>query len=251
MKNYILVTIIAFSSILMAEELTANEILTRVMNRTNGLNHSFELDVLKSQKGKPNKAKRLKISSYWPKGGSISRMSVVETLAPDNLKDVRFWEHRFKNGSKAKRWMTMPLTGKLKDISNKLASQNEFNLSELEITPEIIAGNENKIVGKEKILGKDAIILESIKTRGKKMRTMVWVDSVEFFVLKAEFYTKSGRKSKVIKMGDLAESNGMTFPQKIDVEDLRKKITFAVKVEKLNTHILINESDFYPRALQK
>jgi hypothetical protein len=251
MRNYILVSIIAFSAMLIAEELTANEFLTRVMNRTNGLNHSFELDILKSQKGKPNKNKRLKISAYWPAEGVHSRMSFVETLAPDNLKDVRFWEHRFKDGSKAKRWMTMPLTGKLKDVSNKLASQNEFNLSELEITPEIIAGNDNQIVGSEKILGRDALIVESLKTKGKRMRTIVWIDSAEFFVLKAEFYTKSGRKSKVIKMGDLTESNGMTFPQKIDVEDLRKKISFSVNVENFNTEININEYDFQPKALQK
>ena len=251
MKNYILVWIMSFSSVLMAQELTANQILTKVMNRIEGLNYSFELDILKTQKGKPNKAKRLKVSAYWPQSGKVSCMTFVETLAPDNLKDVRLWEHRFKDGSKAQRWMTMPVTGKLKDVSNKLASQYEFNLSELEITPNIISSHNNQIIGSEKIWGRDAIIVESIKTKGKKVHKKVWIDSAEFFVVKAEFYTKSGRLSKTIDMSELTESNGVIFPQKIEVKDLRKKISFSVNIENLNTELQIAASEFQPKALQK
>lgn len=248
MRNYILVSIIAFSAMLIAEELTANEILIRVMNRTNGLNHSFELDILKSQKGKPNKNKRLKISAYWPAEGVHSRMSFVETLAPDNLKDVRFWEHRFKDGSKAKRWMTMPLTGKLKDVSDKKPNKNEFNFSELEITPENINNHDNKIIEQKALNGKAVIILESVQRSKKKIRKKLWIDKDEFFILKAEFYTKSGRKSKTIDMGDFSVKKEMTFPQSIHVEDLRKKIIYDVKIENINLSPLYNVDDFMPKG---
>ena len=91
--------------------------------------------------------------------------------------------------------------------------------------------------------------MESIKTKGKKVHKKVWIDSVEFFVLKAEFYTKSGRLSKTIDMSELTELNGVIFPQKIEVEDLRKKISFSVNIENLNTELQIAESEFQPKAL--
>ena len=152
-----------------AIEFSANDVLEKVMNRTKGIDHSFQLSIHKQQKGKPDKYKTLQINLYWPLEGEFSRMSYVETLAPNNLKDVKFWEHRYKNASPPKRWMTMPITGKLKDVTDKKPNKNEFNFSELEITSEIINNHNNKIVEQSSLNDRDVIILESVQRSKKKV----------------------------------------------------------------------------------
>lgn len=229
-----------------AVELSANDVLEKVMNRTKGINHSFQLSIHKQQKGKPDKHKTLQINLYWPLEGEFSRMSYVETLAPNNLKDIKFWEHRYKNDSSSKRWMTMPITGKLKDVTNKKPNKNEFNLSELEITSEVINSHNNKIVEQSSLNDRDVIILELVQRSKKKVRKKLWIDQDEFFILKAEFYTKSGRKSKIIDFGDLSVKDEITFPQSIHVKDLKKKIIYEVKIENINLFPRFNMNDFNP-----
>jgi len=246
MNKSILLIIIYIMGMLVATELSANDVLEKVMNRTNGIDYSFQLSINKQQKGKPDKYKSLQISLYWPPKGDLSRMSYVETLAPKNLIDVKFWEHRFKDASPSKRWMTMPITGKLKDVTDKKPNKNEFNFSELEITPEIISNHDNKIIAQESLNGRDVIILESVQKSKKRVRKKLWIDASEFFILKAEFYTKSGRKSKTIDMGELSVKKEMTFPQSIHVEDLRKNIIYDVKIENINLSPTFNVNDFNP-----
>ena len=248
MNKSILIIILCSVGLVVATELSANDVLDRVMNRTKGTDHSFQLSIHKQQKGKPDKHQTLKINLHWPPAGELLRMSYVETLAPNNLKGVKFWEHRYKDASPSKRWMTMPLTGKLKDVSDKKPNKNEFNFSELEITPENINNHDNKIIEQKALNGKAVIILESVQRSKKKIRKKLWIDKDEFFILKAEFYTKSGRKSKTIDMGDFSVKNEMTFPQSIHVEDLRKKIIYDVKIENINLSPVYNVDNFMPKG---
>jgi hypothetical protein len=89
-------------------------------------------------------------------------------------------------------------------------------------------------------------VVESKKTTGKKTSKKLWIDAKEYFVLKAEFYTKSGRKSKTIEMGELSQINEMTFPQKIDVNDIRKKTTYEVSISDIKFIDDVDESLFAP-----
>jgi len=140
----------------------------------------------------------------------------------------------------------MPITGKLKDVTDKKPNKNEFNFSELEITQGIINSHNNKIVKQSSLNDRDVIILESVQRSKKKVLKKLWIDKDEFFILKAEFYTKSGRKSKTIDLSDLSVENEMTFPQSIHVKDLRKKIIYEVKIEKINLLPRFNVNDFNP-----
>ena len=113
-------------------------------------------------------------------------------------------------------------------------------------TSEIINNHNNKIIEQSSLNDRDVIILESVQRAKKKVRKKLWIDTDEFFILKAEFYTKSGRKSKTIDMGDLSVKSKMTFPQSIYVEDLRKKIIYEVKIENINLLPRFDVNDFNP-----
>ena len=64
--------------------------------------------------------------------------------------------------------------------------------------------------------------------------------------MKAEFYTKNNRKSKIINIRDLSVKDEITFPQSIHVEDLRKKIIYEVKIENINILPTFDINDFNP-----
>ena len=54
MKMKLILVISIFTSWIFATSLAANDYLEKVMNRSKGLNHSFELKILKKSKGKAN-----------------------------------------------------------------------------------------------------------------------------------------------------------------------------------------------------
>ena len=249
-KIYKLISFLFIVGLVIPRDLNANDILTKVKDRTKGIDHSFELNILKKQKSKPDKTRRLKIWVHWPDNSSVSRMSKVETLAPENLQDVNYWEHRFSDGRPTKRWMTFPVTGKLREITGKKANKNEFYFSELEVTAEIIELYKNEIVGEDVINGRNVLILESRNSKNKDHKK-VWVDAKDFFIHKAEFYTKRGRKRRVMHLDELQIVNEMTIPTHIKVDDLKKNIQYEVQVNALEYKPCEKVDMFTPKALKK
>ena len=245
-----LISFLLSVGLLVPRELNANSILTKVKDRNKGIDYSFELNILKKQKSKPDKTRRLKIWVHWPDKSSVSRMSKMETLAPENLQDVNYWEHRYSDGRPTKRWMTLPITGKLKEITGKKANKNEFDFSELEVTKEIIELYKNAIVGEEVINGRNVLILESRKTKNKDHKK-VWVDAKDFFIHKAEFYTKRGRKRRVVHLDELQVVNEIIVPTHIIVEDLKKDIQYEVQINNMEYKPCEKVNMFTPKALKK
>ena len=229
-----------------SEELSADEILTLVMNQTYGLNHTFRLSIIKKQNSKPDKKQVINISFLWPKEGPYLRKSFVETLEPKNLKGVRFWEHTYKVSKLSKRWITLPVTGKLKDVTDKKPNKNEFNFSELELTQEIINNHTNTILENTKIDGRPIIVIESIEKNNKKNSKKIWIDQEEYFIHKVEYFTKRGRKNKIIEMHDLIKIDNLTFPRTIKIQDLRKKISYSISISNIDLYPNYNLDDFNP-----
>jgi hypothetical protein len=62
MNKSILLIILCSMGLIVATELSANDVLEKVMNRTKGIDHSFQLSIHKQQKEKPDKHQLLKIN---------------------------------------------------------------------------------------------------------------------------------------------------------------------------------------------
>ena len=140
----------------------------------------------------------------------------------------------------------MPVTGKLKDISDKKPNKNEFDLSELEVTPQFINEHKNNILKNDLYMNRNVVVVESKKSKGKKTSKKLWIDVKEYIVLKAEFYTKSGRKNKTIEIRELSRINDIILPEQIYVNDIRKKTTYEVNISNIQFYDDIDESMFTP-----
>jgi len=142
----------------------------------------------------------------------------------------------------------MPITGKLKDISDK-KSTKKFTLADLEFTEKEIAENEHSILPSEKIGDHSAHVIKSVK-KGKngkvKKSKKIWIDTDDYLIHKVEFYTKLGRLYRSVECTDVQTIEGITFPSKIFVKDLKSKSEIFVQLDKIEINPQFETGLFIP-----
>ena len=199
------------------------EILLKSYHRLDSINHQFTVHF--EQTGKKKKNKNYRVFVNWPGDGDILRETRVEPVQHDKKKPSSFWEHRFQDGRKSKKWITLPVTGKLKDVSKK-KSKKKFSLEDLEFTEEDIKNNDHIILSHDKLNNYSVFVIESVekgKSGNKKGAKKLWIDKENYFIHRAEFYTKSGRLYRSAECKDIQIVEGIAFPTQIFVDDLKSK----------------------------
>jgi outer membrane lipoprotein-sorting protein len=145
--------------------------------------------------------------------------------------------------------MTMPITGKLKDISDK-KSTKKFTLADLEFTEKEIAENEHSLLPSEVIGDHSVHVIKSVK-KGKngkvKKSKKIWIDTNDYLIHKAEFYTKSGRLYRSVECTDVQTIEGISFPLKIFVKDLKSKSEIFVQLDKIEINPQFEAGLFIPK----
>ena len=247
MKIITLFIYIASISFVFGEDLSVEEILLSTLHRLDSVNHQFSVNI--KETGKKEKIKNYQISIQWPEKGDILKRTRVKPIQNKRKKPSSIWEHQFKDGRKTKRWMTMPITGKLKDISDK-KSTKKFTLADLKFTEKEIAENEHSILPSEKIGDHSVHVIKSVK-KGKngkvKKSKKIWIDTNDYLIHKAEFYTKSGRLYRSVECTDVQTIEGISFPLKIFVKDLKSKSEIFVQLDKIEINPQFEAGLFIPK----
>ena len=217
MRFYPYILSISLFALISADNQTAEDILLKAFHRMDGINHSFKVYIKSSQERK--KEKHFQVSITWPSDGNFLRQTRITSIETKRKKPSSFWEHRFLDGTKTKKWMSLPITGKLKDVSNNKAGKKEFSFAELEITDEDIKLHSNELLTEEKIDSLSAYVIESIKknNQGKiKESKKLWIDINSYTILKVEFYTGSGRLYRSVTCADFNYVEEILFPMNIN-----------------------------------
>ena len=95
-------------ALLIADDQTAEDILLKAFHRIDGINHRFKVDSKSS--GKKEKEKHYQASVYWPPGSNLLRQTRMTSIETKRKKPSSFWEHRFRDKTKIKKWMSFPVT---------------------------------------------------------------------------------------------------------------------------------------------
>jgi len=247
MQNITILIYIVGISFVFAKDLSVENILSNTFHRLDSVNHQFSVNI--KEMGKKEKITNYQISIRWPINGDIMKEIRVKPIQDKKKKPTSIWEHRFKNGKKAKRWMTMPITGKLKDISHKKPTK-EFTLADLDFTEQDIAENEHSILSSEKIGNYAVYIIESIvlgKNGNAEESKKIWIDMSNYLIHKVEFYTKSGRLYRSVACTDIQIIADIPFPQKIFVKDLKSKSEIFVQLDNIEINPQFETGLFTPK----
>ena len=139
----------------------ADNILLNVMNRLKGVDKTLFVELTQEQKGKPLKKQSFISWTHWDE---IDKKKFVKILIkePSDLAGVMYWSH-LDSMKFEKKWMTMPITGKLKDITDIPPNKDDFDFTELEVSQDDIVNHTNSIISEEILNNREIIIIESKK----------------------------------------------------------------------------------------
>ncbi len=213
-----------------------------------GIDHRFKIDSKSSKKKK--KEQHFQASIHWPSEGDILRQTRITSTFSKRKKPSSFWENRYKDGTKTKKWMSLPVTGKLKDVSDKKTSKKDFSFSELGITDEDIKSHDHTLLHSENIDTLSAYVIESIELSNKgkvKESKKLWIDTDSYMILKVEFYTGSGRLYRNITCSNLQYVEDILFPMSIDVQDLKSKTDIQITIKDIELNPQFDMDIFIPR----
>ena len=247
MKFYQYIFSISLIALLSADQ-TAEDILLKTFHRMDGIDHRFKVDSKSS--GKKKKEKHFEVSIHWPHDGNLLSQTRITSIKTKRKKPSSFWEHRFRDGTKTKKWMSFPVTGKIKDVSDKKAGKKDFSFAELDITDEDIRSHTNNLLSQEQIDTLSAYVIESIKKNKKgkvKDSKKLWIIVESYVILKVEFYTGSGRLYSSVDFFDFNYVEGILFPMSIYIQDLKSKTDIQISVKDIELKPEFDMDIFIPQ----
>lgn len=230
----------------------ADEILTTVMNRLDGIDRTMKIQLIQDQKGKPTKEQIFNSWTHYSESSEIRKMVKIQIEKPRDLKGTCFWIHENNNG-KSQKWMTMPVSGKLKDITDKPEQKGEFDFSELEITQKDIEDHSNELVGEEEVNNRTTIIIESteFKESGKiKIVKKIWVDKANYFIHKVVYRNTKDRIVKNIELSNLMEIDDISLFTRVKIQNFRKKQNIEITFSDISFKPITNLELFNPKPLK-
>ena len=239
---------ILFISILCADNQIAEDILLQAFHRMDGIDHRFKVDSKSS--GKKKKEKHFQASVQWPSGGDILRQIRITSTDSMRKKPSSFWEHRYKYGTKTKKWMSLPVTGKLKDVSDKKTGRKDFSFSELSITYEDIKSHDHILLPQDNVDTLLTYVIESNRKdkKGKiKESKKLWIDADSYMIIKVEFYTGSGRLYRSVECSDFHYVKEILFPMSIYAHDLKSKTEIQITIKDIELNPEFDRDIFIPR----
>ena len=245
LKYFFLIICIIFNLIIAQD---AKVILYKTMNRLTDIDQSYTIK-LEEVKGDKTKYKEFSILHHWP-SDSVIMKNRYQILEPDNMRGVVVWEFRNSNYNVIESWMTMPVTGKLKNIT-KQATNESFDFGEaMMLSSDMIENHSNKIIGSEFINGYDCVIIESSLYKEKKIKSIkkLWIDQSQNLIHKIEYYNRRGRLNKTIQYTDFIIIDKILIPSKGIIKNKKKKMITYMVIENFSFDKIDDTDLLTPKA---
>ncbi|MBC8197425.1 MAG: outer membrane lipoprotein-sorting protein [Candidatus Marinimicrobia bacterium] len=225
----------------------ADQLLLKVASRLDGMDRSLIVESNIVKKGKVRKTQNIKISIYWPENEVLDKMTLIEFIKPKRKSGVKYWEHFQKKKNNIKKWITMPVTGKLKDISKKKAKTDDFDFSDLQLSSKIISNHINTIIQNNETNIKNEIIVESISKKNN-YKKLIYIDNELFVINKVETFNSKNKILKSIMCNQFETIDDFIIATKIKINDFKKKHIVNIEIKNFQFTTFSNISIFTPEG---
>lgn len=220
--------IFAFNSALLAEELTADEIINRRDENEYIITAYSEAEMIINNSGRT----QTKEMRSW----QDEENALAEFTNPRD-RGTRF----LKRGDDL--WMFFPQAEDLVKISGHMLEQgmmgSDFSYQDMLESDKLTDLYDFEIIGEEEYEGRPAYKLEGVKVPGKEVsyyRRVVWIDKERFVGLKEDLYAESGRLLKEASVLEVEEIDGRWYPTHMIMENKLRQDT--------STEFIVKEIEF-------
>lgn len=222
--------LLSFNLSLLAEELTADEIINRRDENEYVITAYSEAEMIIKNSGR---TQTKEMSSWQDEENALAEFTNPRDRGTKFLKrddDL---------------WMFFPQAEDLVKISGHMLEQgmmgSDFSYQDMLESDKLTELYDFELLGEEEYEGRPVYKLEGVKVPGKEVsyyRRVVWIDQERFVGLKEELYAESGRLLKVSTILEVEEIDGRWYPTQMIMENKLRQNT--------STRFIVNEIDFNP-----
>ena len=249
----ILLNTIFFSSVINANELTANDIMDNVYQAKKPKTSIMEvrLEVTRKKKGKEKvKTKEfIRYTKLYNSGKFISK-SLSKFQSPKIVKGTSLLSWVYRNG-KTDQWFFLPKLKKPKRIEAKEKSKTFLNT---DFIYEDLENNESNadslsIIGTEYLDGYQCKVLMAWpKNESSYFSKKIWVNTQTWQINKVEFYKSESQIEKILHLKNFIEKDGFITPGILEMKKENGNKTI-MEVLSFRPNIGLNEDMFSNKFL--
>ena len=188
--------------------------------------------------------------------------ALIYFIEPADVAGTIFLTHEIDDGSNSRLWLFLPLLGIPKEMVSDEERGGSFAGSSMsyddlggesdrdDFVATVLSEEEKLVIGEET---RTAYVIESIAKEGvdtETPRSIVWVDTDAFLMLKAESYNDLDNLSTTIEVVSLTEFDGMlTFSEMLSTDVLEESSTLIAVVERHRPDAELPDELFDPENL--
>ena len=187
--------------------------------------------------------------------------SLIYFIEPADVAGTIFLTHEIDDGNDSRLWLYLPLLGIPKELVSDEERGGSFAGSAMSYD-DLGGGNERDdfdaalLREEDVVIGEEtrtAYVIESIAKEGVDTdtpRSLLWVDTEAFFMLKAESYNDLGNLSTTIEVVALTEFEGtLTFSAMLSTNVPDESTTLITVVDRHRPDVEIGDDVFSPDSL--
>ncbi len=242
-----------FISQLVAQELTAREIVDKVYNLPTGDDQTSDLTMTLINKS--GKERIRKIKQFTKELGDVEK-SIMFFQSPADVKNTSFMSWTYDDESKSDdQWIYLPALKKTKRISSDSKSDyfmgSDFTYDDL--GDRKLDDDTHELLDVETIDGVDYYVVESTPKDEDYMysKTKTWIRKDHFIGLKKEFYDEDEELLKILKIKKFEEISGFLVITNSEMENVQKNHRTTMELSDVEINTNIPASKFSERMMTR
>ena len=213
----LIIAILTINPLLGQQNLSAKDIIKKADENMRGKTSEAQITI---KIIRPTWSREMNMKA-WSKGDDYSMILVT---SPAKEKGIVFLK-RIKEV-----WNWIPSIERHIKLPPSMMSQSwmgtDFTNDDLVREASTVEDYDHTLLGKETILNKDCYIIQMIPKPTAAVvweKVIVWIDTIDFLQLKAEFYDEDGELVNIMNSSNIKEMGGRKITSKIEMIPIDKK----------------------------